>query len=169
MRNLFRALVVSVLFFLGCRENNKSKLVDTEKTGELIPQIQLVDLNGQAVRLADYKGKTVFINFWATWCKPCVEEMPSIERAKVIINNKEVVFLLASSESIEEIKAFNGSHDYKFNYVHLENSEKLNLQALPTTFIINPKGSLVFSEMGSRNWDDSTNINLIKNITKQHD
>ena len=169
MRNLFSALIISAFSFVGCRENNKGKPVDTEKNGELTPQIQLVDLNNQAVRLADYKGKTVFISFWATWCKPCVQEMPSIERAQAMMSDKEVVFLLASGESIEEIKAFNNSHSYKFNYVHLENNEKLNFQALPTTFIINPQGALVFSEMGSRNWDDSANINLIKNITKQHD
>lgn len=161
--------MMSAILFVGCQESNKNKLVKQNSSDESLPEIRIVDLNGKSVHLDEYKGKTVFINFWATWCKPCVEEMPSIEKAQVILNNKNVIFLLASSESIEEIKAFKSSHSYQFNYVHLENPETLNLQALPTTFIINPKGKLVFSEMGSRNWDENANINLIKNITDQHD
>lgn len=132
-------------------------------------EIKLFDLTNHAVDLKNYKGRTVFINFWATWCKPCLEEMPSIQRAQALVNDKEIIFLLASSESIEEINVFSRNHKFHFNYVHLENAETLNIQALPTTFIINPKGEFVFSETGSRNWDDSANINLIKNITKQHD
>ncbi len=85
------------------------------------------------------------------------------------MNDKEIVFLLASSESIEEIKTFSINHNYKLKYMHLENGESLNIQALPTTFIINPKGDLVFSEMGSRNWDETANVNLIKSIMKQPD
>lgn len=132
-------------------------------------EIELLDLKMQPVNLENHKGKTIFINFWATWCKPCVEEMASIEKAKALMNANEIVFLLASSEGIEEIKEFSRNHNYTFNYVHLENGEALNIQALPTTFIINPKGKIVFSEMGSRNWNETANINLIKNITNQHD
>jgi hypothetical protein len=61
-----------------------------------------------------------------------VEEMPSIEKAQVVMKDQEVVFLLASTERIEEIKEFSRNHHYKLNYVHLENAETLNIQALPT-------------------------------------
>jgi len=169
MLRLLKILLLSTLVLSGCRFNNKDKTTDQSKTDGLLPKMELFDLDNKVVRLDEYKGKTIFINFWATWCKPCIEEMPSIEKAQAIMSDKEVVFLLASSEPIEEIKEFNKTHKYKFKYVHLENGETLNIQALPTTFIINPKGNLVFSEMGSRNWDESENINLIKNITKQHD
>lgn len=169
MLNLIKTLILSVFLLVGCQGNNKANPVSQNKEKANLPPIQLLDLNKQAVRLDNYKGKTVFINFWATWCKPCVEEMPSIERAQGILKNEKVIFLLASSESIEEIKAFKSHHDYKFIYVHLENPETLNLQALPTTFIINPGGKLIFSEMGSRNWDETANVNLIKNIIKQHE
>ena len=169
MINLFKIFMIAVFLFAGCQTDNKGKFAKQNKSDEGMPQIQLVDLNNQAVRLNDYKGKTIFINFWATWCKPCVEEMSSIEKMQTLLNDKEIVFLLASSENIEDIKEFSRNHNYQFNYVHLENGEALNIQALPTTFIINPKGSIVFSEMGSRNWDETANLNLIKNITKQHD
>lgn len=169
MRNLIWTFILSVFLLVGCQGNNNTNPDSQSKDEGRLPQIQLSDLNNKAVQLDNYKGKTVFINFWATWCKPCVEEMPSIEKAMVILKNENVIFLLASSESIEEIKAFKGNHGFQFNYVHLENPEKLNLQALPTTFIINTNGKLVFSEMGSRNWDETDNINLIKNTIKQHE
>ncbi|MES2374495.1 MAG: TlpA disulfide reductase family protein [Bacteroidota bacterium] len=169
MLRLLIVLFLSALVLNGCRFNNKDKIADQSKTEELLPNIQLVDLDKKVVRLDEYKGKTIFINFWATWCKPCVEEMPSIEKAQTIMKDKNVVFLLASSESIDDIKEFSINQAYQFRYVHLENGETLNLQALPTTFIINPQGKLVFSEMGSRKWDTSDNINLIKKINQQHD
>ncbi|TAJ60621.1 MAG: TlpA family protein disulfide reductase [Chitinophagaceae bacterium] len=169
MLRLLKFLLLSTLVLSGCRFNNKEKTAEPIKIEGLLPKIQLVDLDNKIVRLDEYKGKTIFINFWATWCKPCIEEMPSIEKAQSIMKSKEIVFLLASSEGIDEIKEFSKNHSYQFRYVHLENGETLNLQALPTTFIINPMGNLVFSEMGSRNWGESDNINLIKKITQQHD
>ena len=166
---LLRTISV-VLFFgiVGCNDGQKMKVSNTEKDEEIY-KIRLKDLKDQPINLETYKGKTIFINFWATWCKPCIEEMPSIEKAQNILQNKEVVFLLASNESVEEIVDFRVNHTYKFNYVRIENLEELNIQALPTTFIINSKGNLVFSEMGSRKWDDSNNINMILKITKNDD
>lgn len=169
MQSLLKFLMISAFVLSGCKMDNKTQPNKQNTDDDLIQQIQLVDLNNQVVRLEEYKGKTIFINFWATWCNPCIEEMPSIEKAQGMLNDKEIIFLLAASESVEDIKEFSKNHNYTFKYVHLENGEKLNIQALPTTFIINPKGSLVFSEMGSRNWREPANINLIKNIINQHD
>lgn len=169
MQNLLKIFIIMAFVLSGCKMDNKSNLDKQSTADDLIQKIQLVALNNEVIRLDKYKGKIIFINFWATWCKPCVEEMASIEKAQSLMNDKEIVFLLASSEGLEEIKEFSRNHNYKFNYVHLENGEALNIQALPTTFIINPKGRIVFSEMGSRNWDETANINLIKNINNQHD
>lgn len=169
MQNLLKIFIIMAFVLSGCKMDNKSNIDKQSTADDLIQKIQLVALNNEVIRLDEYKGKIIFINFWATWCKPCVEEMASIEKAQSLMNDKEIVFLLASSEGIEEIKEFSRNHNYKFNYVHLENGEALNIQALPTTFIINPKGRIVFSEMGSRNWDETANINLIKNINNQHD
>lgn len=158
-----------LIIICGCQEANKGKPVAAEANSMVISKIKLRDANEQPVNLNNYNGKTVFINFWATWCKPCTEEMPSIEKAQSILQNEEVVFLLASAETAAETQDFRANHSYQFNYVRIENLEELNIQALPTTFIFNPKGNLVFSEMGSRNWADSNNINMLLKIAKQHD
>lgn len=161
--------IILILGVFACNQSNKTEPLSHSMRVPEMAEIKLIDLKNQPVNFDNYKGKTIFINFWATWCKPCIEEMASIEKTKILMNDNRIIFFMASSEGIEEIKEFSQSHNYKFNYVHLENGEALNIQALPTTFIINPKGRIVFSEMGSRNWDDTSNINLIKNITTQHD
>lgn len=158
--------VVLLVGLLSCNGDNSDKAVITIEANNPIEKLRITDLDGQWINLDKYKGKTVFINFWAGWCRPCIEEMPSIANAQNILIKKEVIFLLASGESAEEINAFRNTHDYKFNYIRIENSEELGIQALPTTFIFNPDGKLVFSETGSRQWDDKKNIDLIINFAK---
>lgn len=163
--------IIGVAFLSGlfsCNEENNDKSVSfTDNRNALeMNKIILKDLNGQPINLEKYKGKTIFLNFWASWCKPCIEEMPSIEKAQNILQNEEVIFLLASAESAEEIDAFRNTHDYKFNYARIENSEELNIQTLPTTFIFNPQGELVFSEAGYHKWDEKNNIDLIRKNSK---
>jgi len=130
-----------------------------------IANIKLLDLNGRVVDFSEYKGKTVFINFWATWCRPCREEMPSIQKAMEILKNENIQFLFSSEESNDEIEAFKAAHEYNFNFVRVESLAELNIMGLPTTFIFNPDGKLVFSEMGYRKWDDKINIDLIQSIS----
>jgi thiol-disulfide isomerase/thioredoxin len=125
--------------------------------------VKLKELNGTPVDLSEYNGKTVFINFWATWCKPCIQEMPTIAEVQKL--KGDVVFLLASNEDPSQIEKFMKRHDYDFHYVHLENMEALKIPALPTTFIFNPEGKLKFAEAGLRMWDDPANIELINSIT----
>jgi len=159
------------LFFLlgviACKDAEKHKLDSVESLQTTIDTVRLISLNEQPVDIKKYKGKTVFINFWATWCKPCLEEMPSIKKAKEILKNENIEFLFASTETTGEIEVFNKEHDYGFNFVKADNMEELNIIGLPTTLIFNPDGKLVFSEMGYRKWDDKTNIDLILKIAKQ--
>jgi len=132
-------------------------------------KIELKELNGTAIDLSQYAGKAIFINFWATWCKPCIQEMPAIVQAQTKLNADEVVFLFASNEEPEQIEKFKKRHDYNFHYVRVENLESLHIQALPTTFILGPDGKLKFSETGFRIWDDPANIDLINKIINNHE
>lgn len=150
------------IILLGC--NRKSEQTNASPAQNITDRIELTDMNGQPIDLNQYKGKTVFINFWATWCKPCLAEMPSIERAQAILKDENITFLLASNEELKRIQSFMAKSKLKLNYVQAQNIEALNIQALPTTFIIDPKGKLVFSEAGYRQWDQRENIKLISEI-----
>jgi thiol-disulfide isomerase/thioredoxin len=150
------------LLFLGLLACSGSKDND-------IAKVNLSELTGQPIDLAQFEGKAVFINFWATWCKPCIQEMPTIASAQDKLKNENVIFLLASNEEPDQIERFIKKHSYKFHYVHLENMEALKIQALPTTFIFNPEGKMKFSENGFRSWDEPANIELITKIMNDHE
>ena len=157
-----------VLLFISCKEVNKDKPV-TIVPVTTFEKIKLADLKSNSFSLKQYAGKTIFVNFWATWCKPCIAEMPTIEKAQNILNKEEIVFLIASGEAIEEIEAFRKANDFNFNYCQIQNSEELGFQALPTTYIFNAEGDLVFSESGYRKWDEKSNIDMILKIVNKNE
>jgi hypothetical protein len=93
--------------------------------------------------------------------------MPSIESAHKLLSNKGIVFLLASNETSDLIWEFNQQYSFNFNYVCLVNMEELGIDGLPTTYILNQKGEMVFAETGFRKWDEPANIEMILKINNQ--
>lgn len=170
MKLLYSLSAVILFLFISCNNEgtaDKKKLPAVVTQGQSeFSKIKLTELDGTPIDLTQYKGKAIFINFWATWCRPCVQELPSIQKAMNIVQNEDIVFLFASNEATEAIETFKQSNPYKFHYVKVENIEHLNITALPTTYIFNTAGELVFSEMGYKKWDDQTNIDLITNLAK---
>lgn len=157
-------LILIVLF--ACNNNKVIGPESSDKVEFNTSMIRLTGLNGQTVNLNQFKGKTLFMNFWATWCKPCLEEMPSIQKAIVILKNEKIEFVFVSDESTEEIQAFETEHNYGFFYTRAGNIEELNIIGLPTTYIFDKDGKQVFSEMGYRKWNDKANIDLLLKISK---
>lgn len=158
-------VIITGSVLISC--NSKRQDTPEQANGAItLESVKLTDLSGKEIDPDEFKGKTVFINFWATWCKPCIQEMPSIDKARQFLKDQNIVFLLASNETTEHIQNFKEKRQFQFRYVQVQNLEALNVQALPTTFIFNPKGELVFSEPGIRMWDAPENIKL---ITKHSD
>ncbi len=162
-----RVVYACFLFLLACSSGKEKTL--SAGGGSDLSKFKLSEINGEIIDLAQYSGKTVFINVWATWCKPCIQEMPTIEFMQKRLTDENMVVLMASNEEPEQIEGFIARHAYDFRYVRLENMEALNIQALPTTFIFNRNGKRKFSEPGYRNWDDGDNIKLIINIINDHE
>ena len=150
----------------GCREASRHSGEDNIKAQD-IERVELMDLYDKPIEDNFIRGKAVFLNFWATWCKPCIEEMESIDKASNLLQKEKIVFILASNESVEDIREFQNAHKYKFNYMQVMNSESLDIPALPTTFIYNSRGELVYSQSGVKNWGDSSNINMLIKFIKQ--
>jgi thiol-disulfide isomerase/thioredoxin len=165
--NLIVRLCLMILFgTAACNDAAKQQSKSDGSTQKSINEIKLTDLKDQPVDLTKYKGKTIFVNFWATWCKPCVEEMPSIQNVMGALEKENIEFLFASDETTEVIERFNKQYNFSFRFVKTESYEQYDIMGLPTTFIFNSDGKLVFSEMGYRKWDDQPNIDLILNIIK---
>ena len=97
------------------------------------------------------KGKVVFLNFWATWCKPCIAEMPSIERVMAKMEGQDVVFFAASDEKVEKIRKFMGKYDFSFQFIRiLEDFNNMEVYSLPTTFIYGRDGNVFLNEAGAQ-------------------
>ena len=167
MNSIYKITIAFVLLLVSCKEkdsaSNKNKPEVKTKVESELDKIKLTELDGTSIDLNDYKGKIIFLNFWATWCKPCIQEMPSIANAMKKVNQDEVVFLFASTEEADEIKSFKEKMSFPFHYVKVHNFETLDIMTIPTTFIFNSKGKRVFNEMGYRKWDSKQNINIITN------
>lgn len=159
------------LFFIGGCGSEKTDSDETEQEENLqelplIERFSFEDLEGNKMNWDDTKGKLVFVNFWATWCKPCIKEMPSISKANIQLKEEDVLFIVASDEDVSKIKKFESKHHYSFSLLHSNISVfDLDVQALPTTIIINEEGKIVFNEIGSRDWSSDKSIALIKSFS----
>jgi len=154
----------------GTSSNENKQDLTLENTAAVttlpkIDRIKLEDLEGNEINLSDFKGKRVFLNLWATWCKPCIAEMPSIDRAFQHLKNEDFVFLLASDEKMEKIRRFVEKRgDFSFQFVHMINSVyDLEVVALPTTLIINRNGEIVYEKAGAREWDSEDVLKELRN------
>ncbi len=117
------------------------------------PDFNLKDQYGVVHSLENYKGKVMFLNFWATWCPPCKKEMPDVESIykEYGENKKDVVILGVNSEKENEVKKFLKDKGYTFPTVIDENSEvmrKYFIQAFPTSFVIDKEGNVYGYVMG---------------------
>ena len=130
-----------------------------------LKDVSLADLEGNPIKISDYEGKVVFLNFWSTWCKPCIAEMPSIDRAMKKLEGKEVVFLAASDESVEKIEKFKTKYDFNFQFIRLlDDFMALKIYALPTTIIYHRNGEVIMNESGAREWDADDMIESLSRL-----
>lgn len=161
--------VIAILFLAfasSCNDNthNESKPLATEKSD--LSRIKLFSLKGEPIDLAKYKGKAIFLNFWATWCRPCVEEMPTIKNAIESLKDQDIQFLFASDETKDEVDAFEREHDFGFTYLKAKDLQEFGILALPTTMIFDKEGKKIFSELGYRKWDDKENLDRLLQVAK---
>jgi thiol-disulfide isomerase/thioredoxin len=117
-----------------------TKSIEADLTPEVnLHELQLTDLEGQEIKPSEFKDKAVVINFWATWCKPCVQEFPYYEKAAQ--QYPDVLFIMISDESEEKITDFVNQHRYPFRFLKLKpRLNKLGISAIPLTFFINKDG-----------------------------
>lgn len=116
---------------------------------------ELKGLNGEKINLADYKDKVVVINIWATWCPPCIAEMPSFQKLyDEFEGNKEVVFLFVASDDVLKVKKFLAKKGYNLPvYFSVGNAPgELSSGSLPTTYILNKQGDIVVNKIGAADW-----------------
>jgi len=111
-------------------------------------------VDGTTMNFSKSKGKVVLVNLWATWCPPCIAEMPSLQKLYYIYGDK-VDFYFVSSETPERLQRFLQKKGYDFPvYIETESPpELLQTRSIPTTYLISKEGKIVMNETGAANWN----------------
>ncbi|MEK6664085.1 MAG: TlpA disulfide reductase family protein [Pseudomonadota bacterium] len=136
--------------------------------------LALKDLDGKPHSLADYKGRVVLINFWATWCPPCRAEMPSMQRLKEALKDKPFTILAVDmAESEAEVRQFlKDMKDAKLDFTILMDKDGRALKewkvfVFPTSYVLDAEGKLRYSLLGSTEWDEFDTLKKIEALLPQ--
>ena len=132
------------------------------------PSFRLKDLNGKEVKLEDYRGKIVFLNFWATWCQPCRTEMPSMEKLYTEFKDRDFTMLAVDlQEGTKKVRTF--KEKFKLNFPILLDSDgrvslRYGVRSIPTTFLIDRAGHVIGGALGARDWASKEAFELIDHL-----
>ncbi len=166
MKNLL--LIASALLFVTLAQAKELKPYD----GEALPDFTLSDMAGSAHTLSKYRGKVVMVNFWATYCGPCIKEMPSMANLKKKLAGKPFEILaIDMAEEKSDVAAFMQRHKIEVNFPILLDMqgnviEQWMVSAVPTTFIVGPKGKIHYALYGAIEWDSDEVVNTINGLLK---
>ena len=136
------------------------------------PALALNDLDGRAHRLADYRGKVVLVNFWATWCGPCRDEMPSIQGLKDKLAGRPFAVLAVNLDEPESrIRKFLSQMKVDFTVLldpERQVAKAWNARILPASFVIGPDGRIRYTLVGEINWDNEHVVARISELLPAH-
>ena len=175
-RGLFPFICLVLLLIFGsiqlrAHEDPWKGLGVIRSSGLSPPDFTLSTLDGDAITLSDLKGRVVLINFWTTWCTPCREEMPSLERLYRHFKYKKFTLLAVDiMEHPETVKTFTKKYDLTFPILLDKTgdvAQKYGANAIPTTYIIDKKGKAVGKAIGPRKWNGDHAKAIIEELLKE--
>jgi len=133
-----------------------------EVIGTDVPEFSLLDLNGERRYLSEWQGKLIAINFWATWCTPCREEIPAFVELQQKYQSQGLQFIGIALQQADEIRDF--INEYNVNYPSLYGGDEVvkiasqlgnNIGAMPYTVVINAEGKIAFTHRGPLTKDEA--------------
>jgi thiol-disulfide isomerase/thioredoxin len=162
---MIRGLMEIGLFSPGVEMPRKTALVSGVKD---LSGIKFKDASGNIVDLGTLKDKVVFLNFWATWCPPCLAEMPSVNKLyEQFKNDKDVVFIMVDADSdLAKSKKYMEKKGYELPLYQVASNipEVIFKGALPTTVVFDKKGRISYNEAGAANYASDKFIEFIKQL-----
>jgi thiol-disulfide isomerase/thioredoxin len=165
-RRAAASFVLLVMAAAGSPAEDKAGVPERARLGEFIPvtppppapAVSFADLDGNTVSLSDFAGKIILVNLWATWCEPCVREMPSLERMQARLGDKITVVAISEDRGGSKVVApFVGKLGLKSVRTFLDPKSAVErafeVQGLPTSFLIDRKGRVLGRVEGAAEWD----------------
>ncbi len=166
---LTAAAILALVFGIVWMQSSKYEPLTV---GKVAPDFDLPDLEDNYVQLSDFRGKVVFLNFWATWCKPCREEMPSMEVLYRNFKQDGLVVLAVSIDRVttkQEIPPFVKSLNLTFPVLidsWGQTDKRYKLMGVPETYIIDQQGILREKVIGPRDWTRLDNLEMVTALLK---
>lgn len=168
LRSLPLLLALLLVAAAGARAATDLPLMDTPKHPVPSFDFKAQVLGDGLVKLSDYRGKVVFLNFWATWCPPCRAEMPAMEKLHAKFKDRPFQMLAVNyMERTAKVKAFVKEMKLTFPILldfHGTIGENYNAQNLPVTYIIDKQGNIIRRAIGPRVWDGPEALALFEKL-----
>ncbi len=174
-RSFYLLSLVAILFLgpepgLGAPGYSPLTLLSPVAAKPTAPDFTLPDSEGQSVKLSDLRGKVIVLNFWATWCPPCREEMPSMQTLWESFKGKDFE-LLAVNVGEDEDMVFAFRHELskalKFPILLDQQSQVARMypiRGLPTTYVLDKQGRIVYQAVGGRDWNSDEIKQLLREL-----
>ena len=168
---VFLAVLVlcAVLFVAGYVVLSRPSTKKIITSGDRAPDFQLPDLNGQAVTLSALRGKVVMVHFWATWCPPCVEEIPTLAKLYRQFTGKDFIMLAVSVDEggAGAVTAFMQRN--RLDLPVLLDPDRATAASygtfkFPETYIVDREGTVRYKMIGARDWTDPAAVQIVQNI-----
>lgn len=154
LTKILTILIIALLAYTLWNGLSGKKGIHTpsQLVGKPAPEFALESFSGEKVRLSDFRGKTLLVNFWASWCHPCREEAPALERAYMALSGNQVEFIGINimddrTDAEQYIKSFGGTFVNIYdpeNRIHLD----YGVGGVPETFFVNPEGVITGKHRG---------------------
>ena len=137
--------------------DNQADIASSTTTPPADFNLMLMDQDGQTILLEDFKGKPIFMNMWATWCPPCIAEMPNINKLYKEIGSEVNFVMVALDDDFETAKAFNTRKGFDLPIYTLQSRRPAMYQSttVPTTYVISADGNLMLTHKGMANYNTS--------------
>ena len=128
--------------------------------------LMLMDEDGNTLSLADFKGKAIFMNMWATWCPPCIAEMPNINKLYKEMGHDVAFVMVSLDEDFETAKSFNNRKGFDLPIYTLQSRRPAMYQSttVPTTYVISADGNLMLTHKGMANYNTSKFRSFLEGI-----
>ena len=162
-------LLIFVLFvFYNASANEKSELI-FQKIKKNHSKIELTDIDDNQIKLKKYTKKLIIINFWATWCTPCIKEIPElVELERKFADKVDVLFISVGLNSPEDVNFFLKKNNYDnidiFIDHNLEISKNLEISQIPSTVILDKLRNEIIRSSGYIKWNSKETFDLIENL-----
>ena len=165
-------LLIIFIFLLSnsfAKEVPNIKNIIINKELKTYKNLAFLDSKQEIIELNNYKGKLVMLNFWATWCNPCKEEMPSLDSLKSnrVLDNLEIFPINIGKDNLKKSQRFYRELDIKNLKIYFDNpitlAKELSLRGVPTTIIFNKKGKEFARIIGSIDFSDKNFIEWLSN------